>query len=294
MLAWCPPSQRVPSRGLLVTEPLRAGLDAAALAAAWPMLMTARRGDGHAVLVLPGWLTGDPTTAPLRFLLRALGHNVSGWSLGRNRGPTGRIVRELRSRLDRLYRSSGRRVSLVGWSLGGLYAQELARAAPGSIRGIVTLGSPVTRRAPWVRTASDIVDRGTRLPRGVTPCPGPGPNAAHSACLRRRSTPGRTASCIGRRAGTSSGLGGRTSRYGVLTWVWDTTQRCCGCWLTGSGCPRGPGLRSGGRLDSARCSPAVGDICGDSRGRQAARIRGSCGPLGIADRGAAWKRIQAC
>ena len=168
-----PAVKRVPSLALLATEPARAGLDLAALAAAWPMLATARRGDGHTVLVLPGWLTGDPTTAPLRIFLRALGHNVTGWSLGRNRGPTGRVVQELRSRLDRLYRSSGRRVSLVGWSLGGLYAQELARAAPGSVRGIVTLGSPVTRWAPWVRTASGIVDRGTRLPRGVDTLPRP-------------------------------------------------------------------------------------------------------------------------
>jgi pimeloyl-ACP methyl ester carboxylesterase len=165
--------ERVRSLALLATEPPRAGLDLAALAAAWPILSAARRGDGHPVLVLPGWLTGDPATLPLRILLRALGHNVSGWSLGGNRGPTGRVVKDLRSRVDRLYRSSGRRVSLVGWSLGGLYAQELARAAPGSVRGIVTLGSPVTRWAPWVRTASGIVDRGTRLPRGVDTLPRP-------------------------------------------------------------------------------------------------------------------------
>src|SRR3954451_24317167 len=108
------------------------------------MLMAERRGDGQPVLVLPERLTGDPATVPLRIVLRGLGHDVSAWSLGRNRGPTGRVVQELRSRLDRLHRSSGRRVSLVGWSLGGLYAQELARAAPASVRGIVTLGSPVT------------------------------------------------------------------------------------------------------------------------------------------------------
>jgi len=168
-----PTVKRIPSRALLATEPLRAGVDAAALAAAWPMLATARRGDGHPVLVLPGWLTGDPATMPLRTILRALGHDVSAWSLGRNHGPTGRVVQELRSRVDRLHRSSGRRVSLVGWSLGGLYAQELARAAPGSVRGILTLGSPVTRWAPWMRNASGIVDRGTRLPRGVDALPRP-------------------------------------------------------------------------------------------------------------------------
>ena len=166
-------AKRVPSLALLATEAPRAGLDLAALAAAWPMLMTARRGDDHPVLVLPGWLTGDPSTLPLRILLRALGHNVSGWSLGGNRGPTGRVVQELRALLDQLHQSSGRRVSLVGWSLGGLYAQELARATPGAVRGIVTLGSPVTRWAPWVRSASGVVDRGTHMPRGADALPRP-------------------------------------------------------------------------------------------------------------------------
>jgi pimeloyl-ACP methyl ester carboxylesterase len=167
------PTDRVRSMARLATEPPRAALDLSALVAVWPMLATARRGDGHPVLVLPGWLTSDPATMPLRTTLRALGHDVSAWSLGRNRGPTGRVVEELRSRLDRLHRSSGRRVSLVGWSLGGLYAQELARAAPGSVRGIVTLGSPVTRSARWVRTASRFVDLGPRLPRGVDVLPRP-------------------------------------------------------------------------------------------------------------------------
>lgn len=166
-------TKRVRSLARLATEPPRAALDLAALATAWPMLTTARRGDGHPVLVLPGWLTGDPATMPLRTILRALGHDVSAWNLGRNRGSTGRVVQELRARLDRLHQSSGRRVSLVGWSLGGLYAQELARAAPASVRGIVTLGSPVTRQAPWMRRASGIVDRGPLLPRGVGALPRP-------------------------------------------------------------------------------------------------------------------------
>lgn len=164
---------RVPSRASLLTEPPRAGLDVAALAATWPFLATARRGDGHPVLVLPGLMTGDPATFVLRTALRALGHNVSGWSLGINRGPTGRVVQTLRERLDRLHRTSGRRVSLVGWSLGGLYAQELARAAPSSVRGLVTLGTPVVRWTPWVRTASGIVDAGSRLLGGAGALPRP-------------------------------------------------------------------------------------------------------------------------
>ncbi|MBB3083956.1 esterase/lipase family protein [Geodermatophilus sabuli] len=162
-----PTTRRRLPRALLLTEPPRAGIDLAALLATWPLLATARRGDGHPVLVLPGLLTGDPSTVLLRGVLRALGHHVSGWSLGTNRGPTGRVVRDLRARLDRLHRESGRRVSLVGWSLGGLYAQELARARPGSVRRLVTLGTPVLRHPPWVRTLSQLVDQGTRLAPGT-------------------------------------------------------------------------------------------------------------------------------
>jgi pimeloyl-ACP methyl ester carboxylesterase len=162
-----PTTRRHLPGALLLTEPPRAGIDLAALLATWPLLATARRGDGHPVLVLPGLLTGDPSTVLLRGVLRALGHHVSGWSLGTNRGATGRVVRDLRARLDRLHRESGRRVSLVGWSLGGVYAQELARARPGSVRGLVTLGTPFLRYPPWVRTLSQLVDQGARLAPGT-------------------------------------------------------------------------------------------------------------------------------
>ena len=162
-----------PSTRLLLTEPPRAGLDFAALLATWPALATARRGDGHPVLVLPGLLTGDPNTLLLRNVLRALGHDVSGWSLGLNRGPTGRVVERLRSTLERLHRESGRKVSLVGWSLGGIYAQELARATPSSVRGLITLGSPVLRRNQWLSSVSRIVDRSTHLPRSIAMLPRP-------------------------------------------------------------------------------------------------------------------------
>lgn len=162
-----------PSRTLLLTEPPRAALDLAALLATWPLLAAAPRGDGHPVLVLPGLLTGDPATMLLRNVLRALGHDVSGWSLGTNRGATGRVVRELRAQLDRLHQDSGRRVSLVGWSLGGLYAQELARASPGSVRGLITLGSPVLRRLRWAQGASRLVDSGAHLIPGAGGLPRP-------------------------------------------------------------------------------------------------------------------------
>ena len=64
-------------------------------------------------------------------------------------------------------------MTLVGWSLGGLYAQELARASPGSVQQLVTLGSPVLRRSPWTQNASRIADRATSLPRVTTAYPRP-------------------------------------------------------------------------------------------------------------------------
>jgi pimeloyl-ACP methyl ester carboxylesterase len=160
------------STALLLTEGPRAGLDLAALAALWPVLLAAPRGDGSPVLVLPGLLAGDPSTLLLRRALAALGHTVSGWGLGSNRGPTGSVVTALRTRLEELHRDSGgRTVTVVGWSLGGLYAQELARASPGKVRALVTLGTPRLARGKGTAHASRVADavlggRGMRqLPR---------------------------------------------------------------------------------------------------------------------------------
>jgi pimeloyl-ACP methyl ester carboxylesterase len=166
-------SAALTATALTATEAPRAGLDFAALLGTWPLLATARRGDGHPVLVLPGWLAGDPATGLLRIVLRGLGHNVSGWSLGTNRGPNVHVVHELRSRLEQLHHDSGRTVSLIGWSLGGMYAQELARASPGSVRRLITLGSPVLRRRAWTQNMSRIADRTPHLPRAGAALPRP-------------------------------------------------------------------------------------------------------------------------
>src|SRR5215470_20305693 len=86
-----------PAIGLLLTEPVRGltGFAALPLAAGW--LSSAPRGDGHCVLVLPGLLASDASTALLRRFVRRLGYDVRGWSLGRNRGPTDEVLDELRS-----------------------------------------------------------------------------------------------------------------------------------------------------------------------------------------------------
>jgi pimeloyl-ACP methyl ester carboxylesterase len=110
--------------------------------AAEPLLHRAPSGDGHPVLVLPGFLADDRSTVLLRCHLRSLGYATHGWHLGRNVGPTKEIVDGMRRSLDALVDEHGRRVSLIGWSLGGVYARELARVAPGEVRQAITLGSP--------------------------------------------------------------------------------------------------------------------------------------------------------
>jgi pimeloyl-ACP methyl ester carboxylesterase len=131
-----------PSMGLLLTEPARGLADLVTLPLAAPWLSFAPRGDGHGVLVLPGLLASDTSTVVLRRFLRMLGYQVRGWSLGRNLGPTSAVLDELPVLLAHLAEQAGGPVSLIGWSLGGIYARELARQRPGQVRRVITLGSP--------------------------------------------------------------------------------------------------------------------------------------------------------
>lgn len=108
-----------------------------------PALSRLRRGDGHPVIVFPGFTAGDPSTQPLRDVLKDLGYRTYGWGNGVNIGPTAAIIEGLVRRLDRAHSRSGQSVSVVGWSLGGLYARELARAYPDRVRQVITLGSPI-------------------------------------------------------------------------------------------------------------------------------------------------------
>jgi pimeloyl-ACP methyl ester carboxylesterase len=107
-----------------------------------PILMRAPRGDGHPVLALPGFLASDLSMAPLRRYLRELGYDTRAWRMGRNTGGVVRMRNSLLDLLTRIHRDSGRKVSIVGWSLGGVYARDLALRAPEMVRYIATLGSP--------------------------------------------------------------------------------------------------------------------------------------------------------
>lgn len=96
--------------------------------------------DGAPALVIPGWVATDRTTLALRKALADGGWRVHGWDMGWNRGARADTVKRLEGRLDAI--GGGQRVLLVGWSLGGVYARELARAAPDKVRALITLGSP--------------------------------------------------------------------------------------------------------------------------------------------------------
>jgi pimeloyl-ACP methyl ester carboxylesterase len=131
-----------PPSPLLLTLEARAWLELAALVPALPALASAPSGDGHPVLVLPGFLADDRSTRALRWFLRDRGYHAHAWRLGRNVGPTAGTVQGLVARLDTLHARHGRKVSLIGWSLGGIYARELARAFPHKVRLVITLASP--------------------------------------------------------------------------------------------------------------------------------------------------------
>jgi len=102
------------------------------------------KGDGHPVIVFPGFVGSDISTRPLRKLLQDLGYSSYGWGLGRNLLYNHRRENEMRRLVQKVTRKEGRKVSLIGWSLGGLFAREVAKAEPDSVRSVMSLGTPIT------------------------------------------------------------------------------------------------------------------------------------------------------
>jgi alpha/beta hydrolase fold len=132
---------RPPSRTLMFLEG-RALPELGAFLGALPLLGLAPHGDGHPVLVLPGLVASDVSTRPLRAFLKSRGYAVSGWRQGRNLGLRPGVQHAMVDLVHELNDTHGRKVSLVGWSLGGLYARQLAKMMPKRVRQVVTLGSP--------------------------------------------------------------------------------------------------------------------------------------------------------
>jgi pimeloyl-ACP methyl ester carboxylesterase len=146
-----------------MSEPGRAMADYGLYLAARPLAPRLPRGDGHAVLVLPGLLADDHSTRVLRATLRRLGYDVHGWGLGRNIGPTALCVNGLRDKLVALTEQHEQPVSVIGWSLGGIFARDLARRSPESVRQVITLGSPFRLSHYGQTRAAKMFDRFAHL-----------------------------------------------------------------------------------------------------------------------------------
>ena len=129
-----------------MTEVPRAGLEIASLVASSPLLGLAPRGDRHPVVVIPGFLADDDSTIVLRRFLDLLGYDVYPWGQGRNLGTT-RMggYQPLVDHVLNIYQATTQKVSLVGWSLGGVHALAVADRAGHAVRQLVAMGSPITQ-----------------------------------------------------------------------------------------------------------------------------------------------------
>ena len=149
---------------LLRTLELRTGLEYLATRRAMRRIADWPPGDGHPVLVLPGFLAGPLSTHLLRNVLRRWGYRVYDWGLGYNVGYRASMRETLPARLHQIRERTGdRRVSLIGWSAGGIYARELARNFPDDVRLVITLGSPFrgNHRATTAWKVWRLMNRGT-------------------------------------------------------------------------------------------------------------------------------------
>jgi pimeloyl-ACP methyl ester carboxylesterase len=142
------PPEREPRFGLtrpggaLKAFEMRAPLETLALVPCAPWLFARRNGDGRQIMVIPGFLTDDGVTAPLRWYLNYLGYRALPWEMGRNKGDPERDAVRLAERLDQQL-GEDEDITLIGWSLGGVIAREVARLRPDAVREVITIGTPV-------------------------------------------------------------------------------------------------------------------------------------------------------
>jgi thioesterase domain-containing protein len=150
------PERRARTEVLILLEPARLALNG------W-RLVARRAPVSRTVMVLPGRGGNDASTAPLRAYLRSLGHEVHGWGLGVHRGEVLHNVTLLKRRLAALHESRDRPVALVGWSLGGIVARELARQEGRRVSHVMTFGAPLVGGAKYTALASTYRARGVDL-----------------------------------------------------------------------------------------------------------------------------------
>lgn len=143
-----------PSKFWLATEAMRALAEYGSFIPYKYLSSTPEEGDGHPILVLPGFMSTDTSTSPLRKYLKSIGYSPYGWGLGRNFGEESDIDRLL-DLTDNLYHEHRKKITIIGWSLGGIFARQIAKARPHLVRQVITLGSPFSgltesNHAAWI------------------------------------------------------------------------------------------------------------------------------------------------
>lgn len=161
----------------------RALFEMATLPWSLPLLTSAPRSDGHPVLLLPGFIGDDASLFALKVFLRNRGCDVETWGFGRNVGFQRKHALALEQKVRYIHHRSGRKVSLVGWSLGGVFALYAAHQAPECVRCVIALGSPVNVGADGGETSRVV----KALYRLIAHPMGP---AAHATQPRARSMRG--------------------------------------------------------------------------------------------------------
>lgn len=136
-----------PPKILLFLEVVRSAFEyTQSLLLTLPLQYISPKGDGHPVIILPGLGTADGSTHYLRNFLSRLGYNVYPWGMGRNLGPRGgldKLTDSIAKRIKEISdENNGATVSVIGWSLGGIYAREVAKKCPHLVRQVITLGTP--------------------------------------------------------------------------------------------------------------------------------------------------------
>lgn len=141
-----PLHELAPPHLALVALEMRAFWEFGAVLPTWPALQKAPKAnaktDGNSVIVFPGLSAGDLSTVPLRKYLDSLGYATQGWNQGLNLGPRPGVLETARQQITNTFQQTGRKVSLIGWSLGGIYARELAKMMPDMVHCVITLGTP--------------------------------------------------------------------------------------------------------------------------------------------------------
>ncbi len=143
-----PSSAQAPALSLFGVEPFRAALEFASMKCM--DLDALPQGDGHPVVIFPGLATDTSSIGPLKAMCRRLGYDASDWGRGMNVGPSGDVDEWLHALAEHVRERTQhhrRRVSLIGWSLGGIYARELSRLMPHAVRQVVTIGTPFAGQA---------------------------------------------------------------------------------------------------------------------------------------------------